>query len=336
MTFSSAGIAEYEIDRRDPQGWRHVMQAEAATAQLICLEALKDFGLWEMAYRFFGRLYQWLGELYVDEMAGWAAASGQTFGRLATVNCSYEFSHFSALPFMRRFAMGCSAGLARGSDGVPVHVRTLDWPNQAMGRATRKFWLKMPAHRAVLVSFPGMVGGLSGMVPGAYSVTIDWAPPTRFPAFDFGPLFLLRDVLETCPTYASARARLSCERLSSSVFFTLCGTREACIIERTHRQAGVRELGAEPITVSNHFQCPEFQKYNGPVLQGTEDELLKTTCERSAALREELAALRGTASTELPAFLHALAREPVTNGQTVQRMAFCPAHESSAVERRVE
>jgi hypothetical protein len=38
------------------------------------------------------------------------------------------------------------------------------------------------------------------MLPHAYSVTINWAPPAAFPCFNFGPAFLLREVLETCDT----------------------------------------------------------------------------------------------------------------------------------------
>ncbi len=335
MLFSSENIAEYEIQTTDPHGWRHVMEAEAETANTICQEALKAFGLWEPLYRIFGKLYQWFGEVYIDEIDGWAAATGQSFGRLAMVNCSYEFSHLAELPFVRTYITGCTAGLVRGRDGVPVHVRTLDWPNQAMGLATRIFRLQMAHHRCVLVSFPGMVGALSGMVPGAYSVTIDWAPPTQFPRFDFGPLFLLRQVLETCPTYESARARLSEERLSSSVFFTLCGVREGCIIERTHSAAAVRELQNEPLTQSNHFVSPEFQHYNEAVLRGTKDRLLQTTCQRLETLRDELRPLCDSDVGDLSALRRVLAKVPVTNEDTVQRMVFCPANGSMLVERRI-
>jgi predicted choloylglycine hydrolase len=335
MLFSSENIPEYEIQSTGPQGWRHVMAAESETAKTICLEALKAFGLWEPIYRVFGKFYQWFGELYIPEIAGWAAATGQSFGRIATVNCSYEFSHFSELPFVKTYITGCTAGLVRGRDGIPVHVRTLDWPNQAMGSATRIFRLQMEHHRCVMVGFPGMVGALSGMVPGAYSVTIDWAPPTQLPRFDFGPLFLLRQVLETCPTYETALARLSQERLSSSVFFTLCGVRQGCIIERTHSRAAIRELQNEPLTQSNHFVSPEFQHYNEPVLRGTKDRLLQTTAGRLENLRDELLRMRDFDSGDLDTLRTVLARVPVTNEDTVQRMAFCPAHGSLMVSRRV-
>jgi hypothetical protein len=39
----------------------------------------------------------------------------------------------------------------------------------------------------VTVGVPGLVGALSGMVPGAYSVTINYALPTFMPGFAFSP-----------------------------------------------------------------------------------------------------------------------------------------------------
>lgn len=60
---------------------------------------------------------------------------------------------------------------------------------------------------------------LSGMVPGGYSATIDYAPPTFMPGFDFGPLFLLRHVFETCDTYDDACYTLSHTKLSANVLF---------------------------------------------------------------------------------------------------------------------
>src|SRR6185369_4971423 len=96
----------------------------------------------------------------------------------------------------------------------------------------------------VSVGVPGQVGVLSGMLPKAYSVTINWAPPASFPSFDFGPAFLVRDTLETCDTYDAAVHALEQTKLSTSVFFTVCGTEkdQACVIERTHNTAEVRPL----------------------------------------------------------------------------------------------
>ena len=99
---------------------------------------------------------------------------------------------------------GCTAGV-RWLDGLGmVHLRTLDWPLATMGQATRFFRFQRGAREFVSVGVPGQVGVLSGMLPGGYSVTINWAPPIGRPSFDFGPTFLLRDTLETCDRYDDA------------------------------------------------------------------------------------------------------------------------------------
>src|SRR6476469_1818226 len=125
-----------------------------------------------------------------------------------------------------------------------IHVRTLDWPLATMGDATRLFRFRRGAREFVSVGVPGHVGVLSGMLPRAYSVTINWAPPAGFPPFDFGPAFLLRDTLETCDSYDETVRRLAETRLSTSVFFTICGTEkdQACVLERTQREAILRPM----------------------------------------------------------------------------------------------
>src|SRR4029077_10256159 len=161
-------------------------------------------------------------------------ALGVSLGTVTVLNCAYELSH---LRWPKLF--GCTAGV-RWVEGLGlVHVRTLDWPLATMGAATRLFHFRRGARAFVSVGVPGHVGVLSGMLPGAYSVTINWAPPAAFPNFDFGPTFLLRDVLETCDTSAQAVETLERTRLSTSAFFTVCGVEqdEACVVERTQRAA---------------------------------------------------------------------------------------------------
>ena len=188
--------------------------------------------------------------------------------------------------------------------------------------------------RFIAVGIPGMVGILSGMVPGAYSVTIDWAPPTTAPSFHFGPTFLLRTVLESCGSYEAAVDRLCHERLSTSTFFTVCGAEKGCIIERTHDDYAVRELAQHPISVSNHFQSPKFVHHNDQLTDlEKEDELLRTTRTRSCALQDALSALPPEA-LDLASLKATLHTAPVTNNQTVQRMLFVPATGTLLVDRR--
>src|SRR4029077_19247286 len=156
-------------------------------------------------------------------------ALGVSLGTVTVLNCAYELSH---LRWPKLF--GCTAGV-RWVEGLGlVHVRTLDWPLATMGAATRLFHFRRGARAFVAVGVPGHVGILSGMLPHAYSVTINWAPPAAFPTFDFGPPFLLRVTLERCDSYDSGVQTLTFTPLSTSVFFTVCGTEidQACVIER--------------------------------------------------------------------------------------------------------
>ncbi len=187
-----------------------------------------------------------------------------SLGTITILNCAYEFSH---LRWPKLF--GCTAGM-RWFDGPGmVHVRTLDWPLVTMGHATRRFRFRRGAREFVAVGVPGHVGVLSGMLPGVYSVTINWAPPAAFPTFEFGPTFLLRDVLETCDTFDAAVERFTRTPLSTSVFFTVCGTQkdQACVIERTQRDAAVRTMAGPVLVQANHHVAAQFLKNNDDLLE---------------------------------------------------------------------
>ena len=190
-------------------------------------------------------------------------------GTITILNCAYELSH---LRWPKLF--GCTAGV-RWIEGLGmVHVRNLDWPLATMGAATRLFRFRRGAREFVSVGVPGHVGVLSGMLPQAYSVTINWAPPASFPSFDFGPAFLLRDTLETCDSYDAAVQVLTQTRLSTSVFFTVCGTEkdQACVIERTQREAAVRSMPGPALVQANHHVAGQFVKNNEDLREVEEGE----------------------------------------------------------------
>src|SRR5262249_11691855 len=155
---------------------------------------------------------------YQGEIQAWADSLGVSVGTATMLNCAYELSHLRVPQLF-----GCTAGLRWVEGQGMVHVRTLDWPLPSMAQATRLFRFRRGQRDFVSVGVPGQVGILSGMLPGAYSVTINWAPPAAMPNFDFGPCFFLREVFEKHDTYASAVQALTKTQLSTSVFFTVCG-----------------------------------------------------------------------------------------------------------------
>src|SRR5262249_3160396 len=209
------------------------------------------------------------GGLYRDEIKAWADALGVSAGTVTLLNCAYELSHVR----LRR-PFGCTAGVRWVAGLGPVHVRNLDWPLAGLGDATCLFRFRRGERMFLVVGVPGQVGVLSGMLPGAYSVTINWAPPAHAPTFRFGPALLLRDTLETRNSYATAVEALRKTPVAASVFFTVCGTEagQACVIERTPRSAVVRPLDGPVVVQANHHVGARFAANNADLDDVEEDE----------------------------------------------------------------
>jgi hypothetical protein len=330
-------VPAYTIDlcAAESRRWAEVIDREATVAGRVVREAGASFERVPELLRWcFARLYQASGGLYRSEIESWAQGIGVSPGTATILNCAYELSH---LRWPK--VLGCTAGVRRGEGAALVHVRSLDWPLPTMGPATRLFRFRHGAREFVSVGVPGQVGVLSGMLPFAYSVTINWAPPAAFPSFDFGPGFLLRDTLETCDTYDAAVRRLTETRLSTSVFFTVCGTEDgqACVIERTQREAEVRPMTGAVLTQANHHSAARFAKNNDDLrdVEGADEVFsLEGSAGRQQLLARKLA--EAPAPYSLVGAANCLDVPPVLNGDTCQQMAFCPGTGQAKVWRRVE
>jgi predicted choloylglycine hydrolase len=243
------------------------------------------------------------------------------------LNCSYELSHLY-IPKI----FGCTAGVRHVEGRGMVHVRTLDWQLPSIGNATCIFRFHKGGREFFAVGVPGMVGVLSGMVPGGYSVTINWAPPAGWPNWNWGPTFFLRHVLETCNTYAEAVKMLRDTPLSTSVFFTICGIEpgEGCVIERTKNQAVVRELTDGTVTQANHHEAECFAHNNSRIALLEEAEFAQESVTRAALLKTSLGEHDTTRD-----IAGVLDLPPVLNAETVQKMVFCPRTGEVSVWRRI-
>ena len=313
-----------DLELPEPLRWAEVIAAERENAKRLIDRAAADLARVPRIARWgFGKLYERFGGLYRGEIKAWAEGLGVSAGTATMLNCLYELSHLPNLskPF------GCTAGIRWIEGQGLVHVRTLDWPIAGMGTATRLFRFRRGGREFVSVGVPGQVGVLSGMLPGGYSVTINWAPPASLPTFDYGPTFLLREVLETCDTYDQAVARLKDEVLSTSVFFTVCGIGQgqACVIERTQRAAAVRPLIGPALVQANHHIALDFSKNNSAILEVPPEEevfSLDGSTKRVNILQTGLSALPAACSLEAAAA--PLDVPTVLNSQTCQKMVFCP------------
>lgn len=320
-----------DLDADEAHRWDEVIAREKEVAGRLIGEAAGQFDrVPELIRWVFARLYKGTGGLYRGEIAAWAGALGISVGTATILNCSYELSH---LRWPKIF--GCTAGI-RWVEGLGmVHVRCLDWPLATMGAATRLFRFRRGMREFVSVGVPGAVGVLSGMLPNAYSVTINWAPPVAFPNFDFGPAFLLRDTLEKCDSYDEAVRVLTETHLSTSVFYAVCGTTrgQACVIERTQRAAVVRPVSGSVLVQANHHVAESFAGNNGDIAAEPAEDLfsLVGSNTRAAKLAAALADLPG--GCDLGAAANALNAEPVLNPDTCQQMVFCPARGEFLVRR---
>lgn len=333
----TAAVPTYLIDlgNMESRRWAEVISCEMAVAGCLIQEAARAFErVPELPRWVFARLYQAFGGLYRGEIAAWAEALGVSVGTATILNCAYELSH---LRWSKLF--GCTAGVRWVERLGMVHVRTLDWPLAAMGDATRLFRFRRGLREFVVVGVPGHVGVLSGMLPGAYSVTINWAPPVSFPSFDFGPAFLLRDTLETCDSYDSAVRLLTRTRLSTSVFFTICGTEkdQACVIERTQREAVVRSPVGSVLVQANHHVAERFAPHNAELRKvevGEEEFSIAGSGSRADTLTRALTEIASSCTLEGAA--QVLDLPPVRNRQTCQQMVFCPRTGEVKVWRHAE
>jgi len=332
---------DIDLDLPEEERWTEVIKKDKQAARKVAKESMFELSstvkvLMKPGGWVFKKLYGLFGGLYVKEIESWAGALGVSAGEAALLNCTYELSHAGEINNI----FGCTAGIRWITGLGMVHLRSMDWPLTSIGNATRLFRFHRGDRMFLSVGITGFVGVLSGMVPGGYSVTINWAPPEGVPRFDFGPAFLLREVLQDCDTYDEAVYSLSETKLATPVFFTVCGTRkgEGCVIERTRESAFVRELSKGVIAQANHHVAPCFVSRNEGMDHPYDDEASETSLDdskaRAAKMSSELGKIKRAES--LAQASKPLRLSPVRNDLSYQQMAFVPKSGEVRVYRWAE
>jgi hypothetical protein len=263
------------------------------------------------------------GSPYIGEIEAIAAVLG--FSGAWFLNGSYQW--------------GCTA-LAREEGGAPWLARTLDWPLPGMGRHVDVARMRGPAGDFFCLTWPGYVGTLTGMAPGRFAAAINQAPvrrrsharALRFVDFAMNavntwrhvrhipPDQLLRQVFETCATFAEAKAQLQTVPVARPVIFTLVGCRpgEHCVIERTEDEHRTRE---HETVAANDWRIGDA-RYEARL--GARLAMTGTYAEAAANSRERANALAGWNGT----FAHdsfAWVVPPVLNRYTRMAVEMCPA-----------
>eukprot|EP00873_Tetraselmis_striata_P034818 jgi/Tetstr1/455082/TSEL_041935.t1 len=169
------------------------------------------------------------GHLYFgEELQGIADASGLPLGSIVLLQIAYEL-----------FA-GCTSIVAQ-SDTHPVHIRTMDWDMDALKPLTCEVEMVRNGRIVfVATTWAGYVGILTGLSPGAFSVSVNYRCTEKVDIIKqillqnllsrgllrrhWPVSFLVRQALESCSSFADAVAALEHSQLMAPVYFTICGT----------------------------------------------------------------------------------------------------------------
>ena len=235
------------------------------------------------------------------------------------------------------YQWGCTA-LAREQGDAPWLVRTLDWPFPGLGRHVEVARMRGIAGDFDSVTWPGYVGVLTASAPGRFAACINQAPMRRrtgrpwLRPYDLAlnalqtwglraipPDHLLREVFETCATFAEAKHRLETATLARPVIYTLVGCRvgERCVIERT--QDGFVSREHDTAAANDWMRSrPSWEARVGPevLFTRTFDEAAENSRARCDFLATWPGAFAGRFDWVAP---------PVLNAQTRLAVEMCPA-----------
>jgi hypothetical protein len=235
------------------------------------------------------------------------------------------------------YQWGCTA-LSREQSGVAWLVRTLDWPFPGLGRHVEITRMQGPAGEFYNVTWPGYVGVLTASAAGRFAACINQAPMWRRTSlpwlrpYDLAlnarqtwridhipPDHLLRDVFETCTTFAEAKHRLETTPIARPVIYTLAGCHSdaRCVIERT--QDGFSSRTHDTCAANDwllSLPCWEPRVAAEAFLTRTGEE----AAENSRTRRDQLAVWRGVFGAEFD-----WVTPPVLNSQTRVAVEMCPA-----------
>jgi hypothetical protein len=190
---------------------------------------------------------------YLDEIAAVAATLGRPGAHF--LNLSYEWA--------------CTCSVGPTADGRAARLtRVLDWPFEGLGTGLVAARQDSPAGPWVNLTWPGFTGCIQGHAPGRFAAAFNQAPlRRRSPSFvidwtcdRYGlwraralpPGHLLRQMFETAPDYAAAKAMLAETPLALPAIFSLAGVApgEQAVIERLEAHAVVHE---GPQVAANHW-----------------------------------------------------------------------------------
>ncbi len=274
-------------------------------ARALGMSILEEIGGVE-PYRDLIELYaaEYVSESHLDEVASIARQCALTNVEILTVNLYYDFI---------KLLLGCTAFAVNSADG-PLHARNMDWYSDYdyLSRYTVVQDFK-GGHHFRAVGWPGYVGVLSGIAPGRFTITLNAALSNDPQVPGESVALLIRDVLESCPSYDAAMDRLCLTTITSDCLLMMTGTEgnQMAVIERTPTRHAVRLSEDGWLVLTN-----DFRMLDQPDIT-VDSPLYETTCHRYDAASRQIA--ERTPETFSDCF-RILSHDQVRMGITAQQM----------------
>jgi N-acylethanolamine-hydrolysing acid amidase len=172
------------------------------------------------------------GSAYLkEELEGISKATGIGIGLLLGVQLAYEL------------CACCTSIIAQDSNGIPYHVRTMDWELPLLKDFTIEVdFMKNGKVLYTASTWAGYIGVLTGMKPKSFSISINYRTLGHSPLNNlintismYWPVgYVVRECLQGCTMYSFAVDYLKNAFLISPVYITVCGIQkdEGCLITR--------------------------------------------------------------------------------------------------------
>jgi hypothetical protein len=319
-----------------PERWQEVFEKDGALLKEVCgsmKEMIAHHGatipVWLISTLMYYLFYSRHG-YFMDESNELARHGGISNALMAFLQRQYTWSH----------AACTTASVFDPATNEMVMCRSLDWPGaETLARATRLHEFQDSAGRVAFTSagLTGMVGILTGVRPGAYSLALNFAHAKRSirPAAD--PTMTIRRLLEDASvnSFAAAKLAISKWNLGAPCFISLCGIKkgEGCVFEFLPGGAHqVREMGDAYVVQANHYDGKEDKDATAQLEQSDAEARFQATLAQSSGMRRrqvetrfaEWGANPGAEPIETAA-LRIWSEVPVRNYETTQFVVMRPS-----------